>query len=334
MPHDGGMDRYERILTLHRILKTARYPVAFDHLKQELGCSRATLYRDIAFLRDALGAPLDSDSERHAIAYDREEAERFELPGLWLSSEELHALLAVHQMLSRSGPGVLSSALAPLRARIEKLLSHQESGKRFELSRIRVTGAGTRSVDEGVFRAVASAVLERKQLLFRYRARTTGADTQRRVSPQRLTFYRENWYLDAWDHDRKALRSFAVDRIAEPKPGEERASDVPEAELDTHLAGSYGIFSGPPKAWATIAFSARAARWVADEHWHSRQEGRFLGDGRYELRVPYSNARELLMDVMRYGPDAEVVAPAPLREEAKILLKLALGAYESESKPI
>ena len=98
------------------------------------------------------------------------------------------------------------------------------------------------------------------------------------------------------------------------KPGEERASDVPEAELDTHLAGSYGIFSGPPKAWATIAFSARAARWVADEHWHSRQEGRFLGDGRYELRVPYSNARELLMDVMRYGPDAEVVAPAPLRE--------------------
>ncbi|HET7845378.1 MAG TPA: YafY family protein [Xanthomonadales bacterium] len=324
------MDRYERILTLHRILKGARYPVAFDHLKQELSCSRATLYRDIAFLRDALGAPIDTDSERHAIAYDREEAERFELPGLWLSSEELHALLAVHQMLARSGPGVLSSALAPLRARIEKLLSHQESGKRFELSRIRVTGAGTRSIDEGVFRAVASAVLERQQLAFRYRARTTGSDSQRRVAPQRLTFYRENWYLDAWDHDRKALRSFAVDRIVDPKPTDERAADVPEAELDTHLAGSYGIFSGPPKAWATIAFSARAARWVADEHWHSRQEGRFLPDGRYELRVPYSNAKELLMDVMRYGPDAEIVAPAPLREEAKILLRLALGAYESE----
>ncbi len=86
------------------------------------------------------------------------------------------------------------------------------------------------------------------------------------------------------------------------------------ADLDTHLASSYGIFSGAPKAWATIRFSPKASRWVADERWHSKQEGRFLDDGRYELRVPYSNARELLMDVLRYGPDAEIVAPIPLRK--------------------
>jgi predicted DNA-binding transcriptional regulator YafY len=321
------MDRYERILTLHRILKAARYPVDFEHLKQELDCSRATLYRDIAFLRDALGAPIDADADRHAIAYNQQEAERFELPGLWLTSEELAALLAVHQMLARTGPGVLASALAPLRARIERLLSNQESGKRFELERIKVTGAAIRRLDEGVFRIVASAVLERAQLNFRYRARTTGGDGMRHVSPQRLTHYRENWYLDAWDHDRKALRSFAVDRIVEPKRRTERAVDVPDSELDGHLAGSYGIFAGAPKAWATVVFSARAARWVADEHWHSRQEGRLLPDGRYELKVPYSNAKELLMDVLRYGPDAEVVAPPSLREEAKIMLQLALSNY-------
>ncbi len=323
------MDRYERILTLHRMLKTARYPVAFEHLKDELRCSRATLYRDIAFLRDALGAPIAMDSERHAVGYDREEAERFELPGLWLTSEELAALLAVHQMLVRTGPGVLSSALAPLKQRIERLLSNQESGKRYDLGRIRVTGSGIRKLDESVFRVIASAVLERRQLKFRYRARTSGSEGTRSVSPQRLTHYRENWYLDAWDHDRKALRSFSLDRIAEPRQDEATAVDVPEADLDAHLAGSYGIFAGAPKAWATLMFSPRAARWVADEHWHSRQEGRMLPDGRYELRVPYSNAKELLMDVMRFGPDAEVVAPPSLREEAKILLKLALAGYDA-----
>jgi predicted DNA-binding transcriptional regulator YafY len=325
------MDRYERILTLHRLLRTARYPVAFDHLKDELRCSRATLYRDIAFLRDALGAPITMDGERHAVGYDRDVADSFELPGLWLTSEELAALLAVHQMLVRTGPGVLSQALAPLRQRIERLLSNQESGRKFDLGRIRVTGFGVRRIDESVFRLVASAVLERRQLSFRYRARTSGSEGTRRVAPQRLTHYRENWYLDAWDHDRKALRSFAVDRIAEPKIEDGAAPDVPEAELDSHLAGSYGIFAGVPKAWATIVFSPRAARWVGDEHWHSRQEGRFLPDGRYELRVPYSNARELLMDVLRYGPDAEVVAPPSLREEAKILLRLALNGYESSA---
>ena len=94
------------------------------------------------------------------------------------------------------------------------------------------------------------------------------------------------------------------------------------------LASSYGIFSGQPKAWATIRFSSHAARWVADEHWHSQQQGEWLPDGRYELSVPYSNSRELLMDVLKYGPDAEVVAPVPLREEMKIMLQLALGAYQ------
>ena len=70
------------------------------------------------------------------------------------------------------------------------------------------------------------------------------------------------------------------------------------------------------------------ARWVADEHWHSRQQGRFLADGRYELKVPYSVSRELLMDVLHYGSDAEIVEPQSLREQAKALLSLALSNYD------
>jgi len=323
----AAMDRYERILTLHRTFKAARHPVSQERLKDELGCSRATLYRDIAFLRDALGAPLDSDPERHGFSYDREEADRFELPGLWLTSEELAALMALNELIGRSDPGVLAGALAPFKSRMERLLSEHAEGAALPLERIRVIPYGARKLDQRVFRIVAGAVLARKQLKFRYRARTTDADSTRTVSPQRLTHYRDNWYLDAWDHDREALRSFAVDRIVEPEQLDAAATDRDAAELDAVLASSYGIFAGAPKAWATLRFSARAARWVADEHWHSQQEGQFLSDGRYELRVPYSNSRELLMDVMKYGPDAEVIAPLPLREEMKILLKLALDGY-------
>ena len=73
--------------------------------------------------------------------------------------------------------------------------------------------------------------------------------------------------------------------------------------------------------------SPHASRWFADEHWHSQQQGQFLIDGRYELKVPYSNSKELLMDVLKYGPDAEVVEPPSLRNEARILLQLALAGY-------
>ena len=320
------MDRYERALALHRTLKSARYPVPIRTLMDELGCSRATIYRDIAFLRDALGAPVESEGEG-AIRYDREQADKFELPGLWLSSDELHALLAAHQLLDRTGQGVLSSALAPLKGRIESLLAQQAGGKRWPVERVRVLASGVRRRDELAFKLVASAVLERRQLAFDYLARSTNERTHRPVSPQRLTPYRDNWYLDAWDHDREALRSFSVDRVQHAEVLPAAARDIPDDELKQHLSSSYGIFSGTPKGTAVIVFSAKAARWVADEYWHSKQEGRFLPDGRYELKVPYSGAKELLMDVLRYGADAEVVAPEPLRQQARTMLRLALSAY-------
>ncbi|MCA1714729.1 MAG: YafY family transcriptional regulator [Gammaproteobacteria bacterium] len=322
------MERYERILALHRTLTASRYPVTVARLQEELGCSRATVYRDLAFLRDALMAPVVGDGEA-GFRYDASDGGRFELPGLWLNSEELHALLAAQQLLSRSGGGVLSSALAPLSQRIDKLLDQHAAGKRWPVERVRVIPHRTRRIDEHAFRTVCSAVLERKQLSFEYRARSTDQRTRRMVSPQRITHYRDNWYLDAWDQDREALRSFSVDRITGARMLDEPARDIDEEQLNQHLSGSYGIFSGPPKGWATIVFSAKAARWVADEHWHSQQQERHLADGRYELKVPYSAARELLMDVLHYGSDAEIIEPPSLREQARSLLALALSNYEN-----
>lgn len=321
------MDRYERILTLHRLLRGARYPIGLQKLMDELACSRATVYRDVAFLRDGLGAPVETSEDPPGFHYAADEAEKFELPGLWLTSDELHALLAAHQLLARTGSDVLESALAPLKTRIDSLLAEQAGGKRFPVERLRVIASGSRKLDQAAFRTVAAAVLERRRLAFDYRARSTDAPTRRTVSPQRLTHYRDNWYVDAWDHEREGLRSFALDRIRQPRVLDGAAQDMGEGDLDQHLASSYGIFSGAPKAWATIRFSPHAARWVADEHWHSKQEGRLLPDGSYELRVPYSNPRELLMDVLRYGADAEVVEPINLRTQMGSMLSLALANY-------
>ncbi|MBS0194987.1 MAG: YafY family transcriptional regulator [Proteobacteria bacterium] len=322
------MERYERALILHRLFKATRYPVTTARMLEELGCSRATLYRDLAYLRDVLGAPLDGAGDG-SYQYAEDESSRFELPGLWLNSDELHALLAAHQLLERTGSGVLSGTLAPIRSRIDALLAAQAGGKRWPIERIRVIASGQRAMDQLAFRLAASAVLERKRLNFDYRARSTDERSHRSVSPQRLTHYRDNWYLDAFDHARDALRSFAVDRISHAHLLDEAAQDVPDSVLHEHLASGYGIFSGAPKAWATIVFSAKAARWVADTHWHSRQEGKYRPDGRYELRLPYSNGKELLMDVLRYGADAEIISPASLRAQARASLQLALTAYDA-----
>src|SRR5690606_19724798 len=151
--------------------------------------------------------------------------------------------------------------------------------------------------------------------------------TAREVSPQRLAHYRDNWYLDAWDHDRQALRSFALDRISDTAGSAQAAHDIPDAELDEHLAGAYGIFSGKATQEAVLRFTAERARWVADECWHPRQAGRRLPDGGYELRIPYGDPRELVMDVLRHAPHVEVIEPESLRAEVIRQLRRALERH-------
>jgi predicted DNA-binding transcriptional regulator YafY len=108
---------------------------------------------------------------------------------------------------------------------------------------------------------------------------------------------------------------------------DETALDVPEAELEDHYASAYGIFGGKADKVAVLVFTPQSARWVADERWHPQQQGRRLADGSYELRIPYRDARELAMDVMRHGADVEVIAPAELREEIARRLRGAAQRY-------
>ena len=80
---------------------------------------------------------------------------------------------------------------------------------------------------------------------------------------------------------------------------------------------------------ATLRFTPERARWIAAEQWHPDQQGSWLDDGSYQLRLPYSDSRELVLDILRYGPDVEVIGPKELREEVKKKLLAALENYQS-----
>lgn len=327
------MDRFDRIYALHATLRRAHYPVSTGRLCEELECSRATLRRIVQQMREDLGAPVETS--RHdggGYWYAQEERGRYELPGLWFNPSELLALTACLQLLHEIEPGVLEPVLAPLRERIEQVLASRRLGAG-ELDRIRILDMAARINRPHVFRVLAESVLTRHRLIFTYRARSSGEASERTVSPQRLTRYRDNWYLDAWDPARRALRIFAVDRIESPHVQPDRAKQVSREKLDRTLASGYGIFAGEPDRIAVLRFTAERARWVADERWHPQQKGRFLADGSYELRVPYGDERELVMDILKYGPDLEVVGPRSLRKHVTERLGKSLDQYRSSKKP-
>jgi predicted DNA-binding transcriptional regulator YafY len=321
------MDKFDRIFELHKILSHRKLPVSGKELRERLECSRATLNRIIQEMRDYLNAPLKYDQEQNGYYYDHTQGAPFELPGLWLNSSELHALLVTQKLLTSIQPGILEQTLSPIRERIHQLLhsrrlSHPEIGQR-----IRILQIASRPTDLDTFHKLATALMDRKQIHILYHGRARDETTERDISPQRLVYYRNNWYLDAWCHVQKGLRSFSLDRIHPVYISDKAAREINESELQTHFADAYGIFGGKADRTAILRFSANAAKWVADEHWHHKQTGITLDTGEYELRVPYNNPTELIMDILKYGEDVVVLAPEELRRQVAEKLSRAAQQY-------
>ena len=297
------MDRLERFYKIDRLLKERR-GVPFGALKDALGVSRATLKRDLAYMKDRFNAPIEFDRTGGGYRLGKPRAgPRYELPGLWFSATEIHALLTALQLLTGLEPGLLDGRVAPLTERLRAILGGGDHSWQEVQKRIRILQPGRRQSKAAHFATLAAALLKRQRLSIRHYNREKDRETTRDVSPQRLVHYRDNWYLDAWCHLRNDLRSFAIDAIGEARLTDERAREVPKAELDAYLKSGYGIFAGRAVQWATLRFTPQAARWVAAQSWHASQRARFEADGSYLLEIPYADDRELLMEILKYGPE-------------------------------
>lgn len=321
------MDRTERFQRIIRKLHEKRL-VTRAEIQDELEISLATFKRDLEYLRDRLEAPIIWDAEQGGYRFDQPAtAPRYALPGLWFNADEIHALLAMHALISGMGERVLDSAVAPVLGRVEKLLEGGSSSATELKKRIRVISPGHRALEHDGFGTISQAVLQRQRLHIRYFARGSGETSERDISPQRLVHYRENWYLDAWCHLRKGIRSFAVEEIRSVRTLDEPAREVSDAELDKALGSSYGIFSGEATQVARLRFTPERARWVRRETWHPLQKGAFDKQGRYVLEVPYSDDRELVMDILRHVPEVEVLAPKTLRDKLVMHLRDSLSRH-------
>jgi len=321
------VDKFDRIYKLHQLLSGRRTPIPIGDIEARLECSTPSAYRLMRVLREYLNAPVRFDAERGGYHYDLSAGGgAYELPGLWFNARELQALVVFERLLESLEPGLLADHLKPLAERVADLVNHRRLGLSEAARRIRVLAMNARQTGEH-FRTLASATLQRRRLRIDYRSRSRDESTTREISPQHLVHYRDNWYLDAWCHASRGLRTFSVDRVRSAAELAAAARDVPLAELEEHYASSYGIFAGRASRTAVLRFTPERARWVADERWHPGQSGQFLTDGSYELRIPYRDDRELVMDIVRHGAQVEVLSPPALRAAVRKELASALKQY-------
>jgi predicted DNA-binding transcriptional regulator YafY len=319
------MDRTERLYKIDRMLNE-RKVVPVTEFLAELEVSLATFKRDLEYLRDRFNAPVVWDRDAGGYRFDKQGVgDAYELPGLWFSATEIHALLTMQQLLSSLGTGLLTPHIEPLLARLRMLLDRENMPADAVEKRIRIQKVNARSYEPECFGPIATAVLQRRRVVIDHHNRNRDEIIRREVSPQRLNYYRENWYLDAWCHLRNELRSFGLDAIKGVWLGVESAHEITDDELVAVLDSGYGIFSGKDVQWAELEFSPMRAQWVAKESWHPNQHGFFTDDGRYRLKLPFSKPTELIMDILHHLPEVRVLSPDSLRNAVRVKLEAALA---------
>lgn len=322
------MDRTERLYRINELLQSKRSVSRYEFM-EDLEISLPTFKRDLEYLRDRLHAPIIYDAELKGYRFDipTDKNHSFQLPGLWFNDSEVYALLIMEYLLENLNPGMLTPHIAPLRAQISCLLDKGEHSIDDVRDKIKLLPVAAREYKLQAYQIICHGLLSGRRLKIMQYSRQRDEYSEREISPQRLVHYRDNWYLDAWCHLRKDLRTFAVDTIKEAQLTEKNIKKVSKRELDEVLKAGYGIFSGKQTNTAQLRFTPERARWVSRETWHPDQKALFNDDGSYTLILPYSNTHELIMDILKYGPDVIVESPKELKHAVKQRLSIALKHY-------
>lgn len=311
----------------YRDLLRGGHPVTKERLMQETEVSPATFKRDLQKLRDQLNVPIEFDREAGGYVL-RATDEKNELPGMWFSSDEIIGLATIQSLLVQLAPSLMSGQLRGIQDRLNKLLAQRGVNPSEMAARIRLMPLGHRQLSNAVFSTITRATLERKRLIIAHYNRHRRETIIREVSPIDIEHYRDNWYLSAWCHTRKDLRRFAIDAIQNAVQLEKSVKQVNQNQKTNRLNYGYGIFSGSSLRSATLIFSKERAQWVSKESWHPEQELFKNDDGTLILKIPYSDDRELVGDILRHGAEVEVIEPKSLRETVARHLAKTLAKYE------
>ena len=327
------MPQASRLRNIIAILENSRHPVPLARLLTELGVSLATFKRDLDVLRDEMQAPIvwrpGENGEQRGYALENKgwSSGKLGLPNAWFSASEIYALLMINEFASHIGPGLLSEHLQPLITRVTLMMSAAQDSADDVRSRVRILTSASKRQASPHFETVARATVKRRRIKLVYFTRSRNDRSDRTVSPQVLLHYKENWYLVAWCHKADGLRMFALDAIEEATFLQEVARRVAKKQTDELIGRDFGIYSGKERKWAKLQFGKLQVPWVKSEIWHADQVSTLTPDGEYLLSVPYNDPRELIREIMRFGPDVRVLEPPELLREVALRLRRAVEQY-------
>jgi predicted DNA-binding transcriptional regulator YafY len=304
----------ERMLRIHQSLQSGKFPNA-STLARELEVSTKSIHRDIEFMRDRLNLPIEYDAAHFGYHYIGEVSS---FPTMQITEGELFALVVAEKALQQYRG---TSFEKPLLSAIKKMEQALPDTISLNLADIEQTiSFRTRAeqiLDLKIFDVLAKAAARREQIELAYRKPGQTKPEARIVDPYHLANINGEWYLFAYDHARKDIRTFAPARIKSVKPTGKTFARPQKFSLEKRLRDSFGVHSGQGEHEVVIRFNPRAADYVREKKWHESQQLRELKGGGVELKLKLSSLAEIERWVLSWGGDAEVLKPRELAETVR-----------------
>jgi predicted DNA-binding transcriptional regulator YafY len=309
----GTKNIYERFVWFDNQVRERKYPNA-TLLSEQFEISAKTAQRDIDFMRDRLLCPLDYDSSQKGYYYDDE---TFSLPMVYLSSEELSALLIARKMLQDISGGAIGDELSSVVDKITNILKKHsvvadQIDDAFSFQLIEYSPA-----PETVFKAVLEGCLKKKCLSFTYYSPATEEKSERTVEPYHLLNYMGTWHTIGYCHLRNEIRDFALSRISGAKVLTESFKIPADFDFKKYFLSTFGLYKGKSTKEVTLRFTPEKSKWIKDQIWHKNQKVKLLEDGSLEISFPVSDFSEIKREILKHGDEVEVIKPENLRNLIK-----------------
>ncbi len=315
-----------RCAIIHRKVKTGGYPNA-NRLSIDLGVHRRTIMRDLDYMRDSLGAPLEYCPRRRGYYYTERD---YNIDLLNLTEGELLSLCLGHNLLLKCRGMPYEKHIASAFAKICALLQDTIPIDFGLADHITFDLEPLRGEDEMVaanFAAISAAMRHKKSLKIVHYAIARDDWCERLVDPYYLRYYQGVWYLIAFCHLRKKYRFFALDRISNIASTERGYQMRKDFEVEQFMRDSFQLYRGDEAYEVKIWFSPRQTRWIREKQWHPTQQLAEQPDGSAILTMTTSGLTQVKSWILSFSSEAKALAPSALVKEIENELDRARKNY-------
>ena len=312
-----------RIAFIDNELSAGNYPSA-KLLAGQYQVSSKSIQRTIDFMKTYFNAPIVYDKKIRGYYYS---VKNFRLNLLNLNESDLYALALMQKALNhytvpfkKDITGLYNKLYYLYHDRINIHLRDIDDVISFKIG-------SSRNIDVEIFENLKKAVKDYISVDAVYTAGHSGKISHRLLDPYQIINERGEWYLVAYCHSEKDIKTFSISRFKKAVLTKDKFEIKKNFDVNIYFENSFGIFESDKIYSVKLYFDEQAARYIREKIWHRSQKIKENPDGSLVISMKVNSLEEVKFWIMTWGKGCTVITPKKLKDDIKNEFINALKNY-------